>query len=62
MPVSGIVDRALSTSFIAVLPREEQDVVRARIERIVEGTPELRGKEMVDFPYLTELYLFERRS
>jgi SAM-dependent methyltransferase len=61
-PVSGIVDRALSTSFIAVLPREEQDVVRARIERIVEGTPELRGKEMVDFPYLTELYLFERRS
>jgi SAM-dependent methyltransferase len=62
MPVSGIVDRALSTSFIAVLPRAEQDVVRARIERIIEDTPELRGKETIEFPYVTELYVFGKRN
>ncbi len=62
MPVSGIVDRALSTSFIAVLPREEQDVVRSKITRIVEGEPELRGRDVVAFPYVTELYVFEKTA
>ena len=62
MPVSGIVDRALSTSFIAVLPREEQDVVRSKITRIVEGEPALRGRDVVAFPYVTELYVFEKTA
>jgi SAM-dependent methyltransferase len=58
MPWSGIVDRVLSTSFIAVLPRDEQQVVRARVMRIVGNDPLLAGKDAVHFPYVTELHLF----
>jgi len=61
MPPGGIVDRALSTSFIAVLPREEQDVVRAKVTRILEGEPLLVDKDTIEFPYVTELYLFRKR-
>ena len=57
MPASAIVDRALSTSFIAALSRDEQDVVRRKITRIVESEPSL-AQDPVAFPYLTELYLF----
>jgi SAM-dependent methyltransferase len=62
MPPTGIVDRALSTSFIAVLPRDEQDIVRAKVMSIVEGEPQLRGKDAVEFPYVTELHVFEKTA
>jgi len=55
---SGIVDRALSTSFIAALPPAEQDVVRARIEAIIDGEPALAGQSQTSFPYVSELHLF----
>jgi hypothetical protein len=35
MPASGILDRALSTSFITVLPRQEQDIVRAKVIDVI---------------------------
>ena len=60
MPTGGIVDRALSTSFIAALPAAEQTVVRRRIERIIADESTLAGKAQVTFPYVTELYLFRR--
>jgi SAM-dependent methyltransferase len=50
MPRGGIVDRALSTSFIAGLPREEQDIVRAKVESIVENTSSLIGRDVIAFP------------
>jgi SAM-dependent methyltransferase len=59
MPASAIVDRALSTSFIAVLPQDEQHIVRAGITRIIESDPSLAGSDVVQFPYVTELYLFK---
>ena len=62
MPPGGIVDRALSTSFIAVLPQDEQDVVRAKILGIVDREPLLRGKKSIEFPYVTELHLFRKRN
>ena len=62
MPLSGILDRALSTSFIAVLPSEEQDHVRTEVERIVKNDPALIGRETVAFPYLTELHLFLKQG
>jgi SAM-dependent methyltransferase len=58
MPARSIVDRALSTSFIAALPAAEQEVVRQKIERIVAAEPSL-AHDPVAFPYVTELYLFE---
>ena len=62
MPASGILDRALSTSFIAVLPREEQDIVRAKVIDIIAGEPLLADQESVQFPYVTELHLFKKRA
>ena len=38
MPTTGITDRALSTSFITVLPKDEQEIVRAKIKRLMETT------------------------
>ena len=61
MPPGGIVDRALSTSFVAVLPREEQDIVRAKVESIIKNAPSLIGRDVIAFPYVTELHLFEKR-
>ena len=61
-PPGGIIDRALSTSFIAALPDAEQDIVRARIRRIIDGEPLLAGRDAVAFPYVTELHLFGKRG
>ena len=58
MPPSGIVDRALSTSFIAVLPTEKQDRVRAEVESVIQNDSALIGRDMVAFPYVSELHLF----
>src|SRR5438270_12823807 len=52
MPASGIVDRALSTSFIAVLPRKEQHTVRAKVTAIIAGQPALAGRDPIQFPYV----------
>jgi SAM-dependent methyltransferase len=62
MPLSGILDRALSTSFIAVLPKQDQDVVRAKVENVVESEPALAGRDEIAFPYVTELHLFAVQS
>ena len=62
MPVSAIVDRALSTSFIAVLPGHEQDVVRHKVKGIIERDPVLAGRDLIEFPYVTELYLFAKQG
>jgi hypothetical protein len=62
MPASGIVDRALSTSFIAVLPRKEQDAVRAKVTAIIASEPSLAGHDPIQFPYVTELYVFKKRG
>jgi SAM-dependent methyltransferase len=61
MPPSGIVDRVLSTSFIAALPDAEQEIVRQRVLAAIAARPELRGASEIGFPYLCELYLLRRR-
>ena len=62
MPTGGIVDRALSTSFIAVLPqRRSRTSCVPKSLGIVDREPLLRGKESIEFPYVTELHLFRKR-
>jgi SAM-dependent methyltransferase len=62
MPATGIVGRALSTSFITVLPKDEQDIVRAKVESIIENDPLLTDRDMIEFPYVAELHLFGKKG
>ena len=62
MPPTGIVDRALSTSFVAVLPEHEQNIVRAKVKGIVESEPLLSDRDVIEFPYVTELHLFGKQT
>lgn len=62
MPPTGIVDRALSTSFVAVLPEHEQNLVRAKVKGIVEREPLLSDRDVIEFPYVTELHLFGKQN
>jgi ubiquinone/menaquinone biosynthesis C-methylase UbiE len=52
-PEKVIVERILSVSFMAALPRDEQQKVAERLRAVIAEYPELRGKEEVSFPYRT---------
>jgi SAM-dependent methyltransferase len=52
-----IVDRILSVSFIAALPRDEQERVRSQIRELIATSPELAGKARVTFPYKTAAFV-----
>ena len=58
----GLVNRALSTSFIALPPRDEQEIVSAKVMDIVESELLLVSRDSIQFPYVTELYVFRKRS
>jgi hypothetical protein len=62
MPPSAIVDRALSTSFVAALPGGEQDLIRQQVAAIIDRDPMLAGRDVIAFPYVTELYLFAKQG
>jgi SAM-dependent methyltransferase len=62
MPTTGIVDRALSTSFIGVLPEDEQNIVRAKVKSIIESDLLLSDRDTIEFPYVTELHLFRKQD
>jgi hypothetical protein len=62
VPANGIVDRALSTSFIAVLPEGEQNIVRAKVQSIIERFALLSDRDAIEFPYVTELHLFGKQD
>jgi SAM-dependent methyltransferase len=52
-PEQVIIDRILSVSFIAALPPDQQEQVKAEIREVIATTPELSGKAEVTFPYET---------
>jgi SAM-dependent methyltransferase len=60
-PAQVIVDRILSVSFIAALPRAQQHVVAAKLRDLIAATPELRGRDEVTMPYDTVAFSCERR-
>jgi hypothetical protein len=59
-PQHVIIDRVLSTSFIAALPLAERDRVAARVRRLIAATPELAGKSQVTLPYVTAAFSCRR--
>jgi SAM-dependent methyltransferase len=62
MPPGGIVDRVLSSSFIAALPQAEQDAVRQEVLGVIAAYPELAGADEIGFPYVSRLYLLRCRQ
>jgi len=59
-PERVIVDRVLSTSFIAALPEAERAEVAGGVRKIIAATPELAGRDTVAFPYATHAFACER--
>jgi len=57
-----IVERALSVSFIAALPTDEQARAADEIRALIAATPSLAGRATVAFPYVTHAYACRRRD
>jgi hypothetical protein len=55
-PQHVIVDRVLSTSFIAALPAAERERVAAQVQQLIATTSALAGKAEVTMPYVTEAF------
>jgi SAM-dependent methyltransferase len=55
-----IIDRTVSTSFIAALPREAQQAVERRLHALIDATPALAGREEIAFPYDTAMFAFRK--
>ena len=60
MPVSGIIDRAFSTSYIAQLPEAEAAELRAKLEDLIARHDALRTATEIAFPYVSLLYVLRR--
>lgn len=54
--------RLLSTSFIATMPAEQQQRLKARFEQIVFDFTGLSTQDQIDFPYTTFAYHFQKTS
>jgi SAM-dependent methyltransferase len=55
-PERVVVDRVLSTSFIAALGAAERQTVAAKVRALIAATPALAGRSEVAFPYETQAY------
>jgi SAM-dependent methyltransferase len=61
-PSRVILDRSLSVSFVAALPRKERAKVAAELESLIATHPALKGRETVAFPYRMHAFSFRVRS
>jgi len=59
-PEDVIVNRTLSTSFIAKLPDAERETVAARLRELIATHPDLAGQAEVTYPYVTQAYAATR--
>ena len=57
--VDGLVARVASVSFIELLPSAERERVLATTREFLETHPETAGRETIDLPYRTALYVVE---
>jgi SAM-dependent methyltransferase len=61
-PEHVIIDRVLSTSFIAALPAAQRIRIAAQVRQLIATTPDLAGKSEVTMPYVTAAYSCQRLS
>src|SRR4051812_5195737 len=59
-PEQVIVERVLSTSFIAALPRPQHLIVAARLRDLIAMTPALNKREEITVPYQTVVFSSEK--
>lgn len=64
--VNGVVDRVLSKSYIGILPKDEQEKLRANIHALFARPDTEIGRQSIGdgkfaYPYRTDLFLFYRR-
>ena len=59
-PERVIVERAMSVSFIAALPADEQARVADEVRALIAATPSLAGRATVAFPYVTHAHACRR--
>ena len=54
--------RLLSTSFIAAMPVEQQAQLKQQFEQIIQQYTAKSAEEMIDFPYVTHIYVFKKSN
>ena len=59
-PDEVVIDRFMSVSFIAALAQPARDEVRRQLRQLVDTHPDLRGRDVVRFPYRTLAFDCER--
>ena len=59
-PERVIVDRVLSTSFIAALPPAERERIAGQARALIAATPALAGRDEVAYPYQTRVHACRR--
>ncbi|WP_216935125.1 MULTISPECIES: class I SAM-dependent methyltransferase [unclassified Acinetobacter] len=62
-PVEQVVSkRLLSTSFIAAMPTAQQVQLKLQFEQIIQQYTAKHSEEMIDFPYITHIYVFKKST
>lgn len=56
-PEDVIFNRVRSTSFVSALPAEGREKVDLQMRDLIAAEPELRGREVVTVPYVTEAFV-----
>lgn len=55
-----VSNRFLSTSFIAALPKAEQHKLKQQFEKIVADYTQKQTQDLIDFPYITHVYVYKK--
>lgn len=55
-----IINRIMSVSFMATLPKSEQDKVSAQVHELLTTSPEISSQTVYTLPYRTEMYFSQK--
>jgi SAM-dependent methyltransferase len=61
LTAEGLVERALSVSYVARLPSDGRAGVAEEVRALLASDPALVGRPEIPLPYVTELYCAQRR-